>query len=544
VSSRHLEVICGRTVVILNALSTLPAGVIHFAHSPRTYSLDRSSSFCVNDGDCIELTPKGPTVLFRIERDLTPSASYLEELDHQPSMDTSSTLGKRSRQSRASHEAKSKNTDPDENESSASKKPNIASSSSASSSASSSSSSSRSVFDALMPKRSSKAVDLSSYRWEKLNNIHVYHSSQEKGSERIGAFDMDGTLIRTASGRKFAKDAADWTLWNPSVPSVVQKYHQSGYRIVIFSNQGGILKNKTPLAVVQSKVQNIIKQLGVPVTAFLAAGDDHCRKPATGMWDALVEHFSSGVEPDLSHSFFVGDAAGRLAAWDGNNKTKKDFSASDRKFAKNVGIQFFTPEEVFLSQAPTSSWEYGTPDPALYLENVPSTVLSEGTIISSGSETQEMVIFVGFPACGKSSFYERHFCGLGYARVNQDTLGTRPKCIKYARECIERGESVVIDNTSPSVAARAVFISLAQQYDLPVRCFHFAAPLDLALHLNQLREKASHGSYAHIPRVAYYSYSKHFVPPTVSEGFSSVHTVNFVPTFANERDRRLFLQWS
>jgi hypothetical protein len=39
---------------------------------------------------------------------------------------------------------------------------------------------------------------------------------------------------------------------------------------------------------------------------------------------------------DKEASFFVGDAAGRAG----------DFAGTDRKWASNVGIQFFTPEVI------------------------------------------------------------------------------------------------------------------------------------------------------------------------------------------------------
>jgi len=42
---------------------------------------------------------------------------------------------------------------------------------------------------------------------------------------------------------------------------------------------------------------------------------------------------------DKSTSFFVGDAAGRQYP-----KGKGDFSSTDRKWAQNVGITFYTPE--------------------------------------------------------------------------------------------------------------------------------------------------------------------------------------------------------
>jgi len=49
---------------------------------------------------------------------------------------------------------------------------------------------------------------------------------------------------------------------------------------------------------------------------------------------------------DKSTSFFVGDAAGRQYT-----KGKGDFSSTDRKWAQNIGITFYTPEvDIFRDQ--------------------------------------------------------------------------------------------------------------------------------------------------------------------------------------------------
>ena len=64
---------------------------------------------------------------------------------------------------------------------------------------------------------------------------------------------------------------------------------------------------------------------------------------------------AGGPAPDPSQSFFVGDAAGRPKTGKGKSARKKDFGASDYKFACNVGsgMRFYTPEELFLkSTAP------------------------------------------------------------------------------------------------------------------------------------------------------------------------------------------------
>jgi bifunctional polynucleotide phosphatase/kinase len=56
----------------------------------------------------------------------------------------------------------------------------------------------------------------------------------------------------------------------------------------------------------------------------------------------------------------------------------------------------------------------------------------------------EIVLFVGYPCIGKSSFYGRHFEPAGYVHVNQDTLKTRLKCIKAAEQALESGQNCVI----------------------------------------------------------------------------------------------------
>lgn len=62
-----------------------------------------------------------------------------------------------------------------------------------------------------------------------------------------------------------------------------------------------------------------------------------------------------------------------------------------------------------------------------------------------------MVVFCGFPGSGKSTAFRAVFQPLNYVHVNRDTLKTPAKCLQVAREALQSGKSVVIDNTNPSV---------------------------------------------------------------------------------------------
>lgn len=55
---------------------------------------------------------------------------------------------------------------------------------------------------------------------------------------------MDGTLIKTKSGRVFPKTIDDWQIAYSEVPGMLKSLHEDGYKIVIFTNQGGISKGR------------------------------------------------------------------------------------------------------------------------------------------------------------------------------------------------------------------------------------------------------------------------------------------------------------
>ncbi|KAH7356726.1 polynucleotide kinase 3 phosphatase [Rhexocercosporidium sp. MPI-PUGE-AT-0058] len=366
---------------------------------------------------------------------------------------------------------------------------------------------------------------------------------------KIAAFDFDSTLIQTSSGKKFATDAKDWKWWHSSVPATLQKlYLEDGsenfitslkaachsllyrFRVVVVSNQGGIsLKpdTKAPgtsvskLVSFKTKVSAVFGQLDIPISIYAATGKDMYRKPRTGMWTELLEDY--GIRPDdldVENSIFVGDAGGREAF----NGQPKDFSCSDRNFAHNVGIKFYTPEEYFLGEAPRPFTR--TFDPSEYLG-----VSAEEAIEPYKKKNPcDIVLFCGSPAAGKSTFYWKNLEPLGYTRINQDILKTREKCLKVAGEYLTDGKAVAIDNTNADPDVRKKWIDLATRHSVPIRCVLFTAGSQICEHndaVRALNNTMNPEKRTILPGMAFRSFASRYKRPELNEGFQDITEVAF-----------------
>lgn len=105
---------------------------------------------------------------------------------------------------------------------------------------------------------------------------------------KIAAFDMDGTIIVTQSGKTFPINSKDWKINFPEVLNAIRKLSDDGYKIIIFTNQGGIGKKKVDQKSFKEKVENIIDVIKIPIQVFVATQGDIYRKPAPGMWNTLI----------------------------------------------------------------------------------------------------------------------------------------------------------------------------------------------------------------------------------------------------------------
>ena len=294
--------------------------------------------------------------------------------------------------------------------------------------------------------------------WSTYKSIIYKFASRPKFSLKnstfgIVSFDLDGTLIKTKSGKRFADDSnylTDWTLWDPNVVTKLRNLHEEGYILAIISNQNGIGKKHLTASQLQNKIDNVLAQFDVPIDFICAtSSDDIFRKPRTGMWDFLLAYYSKqlsnqqtdGDSPITVSKLlcrYVGDAAGRAK----QGKTPKDFSDSDLKLALNLDISFSTPESFFLqSKSPSHCSPPIPPLDGVILsqQGGDSAVEEDQTVFQKASPGPEMVLLVAPAACGKSTLSEKFASIGGFVRINQDTLGSFEACRNQAIKLLQKG---------------------------------------------------------------------------------------------------------
>jgi predicted kinase len=124
-----------------------------------------------------------------------------------------------------------------------------------------------------------------------------------------------------------------------------------------------------------------------------------------------------------------------------------------------------------------------------------------------------MLLMCGYPGSGKS-YVSRLF---GYDIVSNDLLGTAAKCRKMVTQVLKNGNNIIVDNTHSTVKSRKEYYDLAKKYDYKVKIVHIDNDIEFCYYMNQLRCQSSKGGHKIIPKIAYYTMRKKFVPPQEDE---------------------------
>jgi predicted kinase len=135
----------------------------------------------------------------------------------------------------------------------------------------------------------------------------------------------------------------------------------------------------------------------------------------------------------------------------------------------------------------------------------------------------EMVILSGLQASGKSTFCRERFAAT-HVVVSKDLLRNNRnpgrRQVVLIDEAMAAGRSVVVDNTNPTVADRALLIAQARRHGARVVGYHFPTAIEDALRRNAARE-----GRARVPDVGLFATAKVLVRPALAEGYDELHEV-------------------
>ncbi|KAJ1644004.1 DNA kinase/phosphatase Pnk1 [Coemansia erecta] len=403
-------------------------------------------------------------------------------------------------------------------------------------------------------------------QWREFEQTWLGTFKSPEPATKFAAFDLDGTLINVKGNWVHPKSANDWRFYHKQVPAVLRRMYDQGYKIVIISNQNGLRQIKgAPKLTKRSveyldKIDQIARLLDIPFTILTALDKNYMRKPSPGMW-FMAEMDNGGLEVDRVNSFFVGDAAGRPAGW--RPGVAEDFSDSDLAFARNAGVPFYTPEEVFNDAVFAKEEPLPLPEPqqlSISRFHPSSLVIDNGSLSDLVAELETevilaqkeskgiLVILVGPPASGKSTFSGNQLGPLGFEQFAMDAK-TRKKCEAAVKEALVAGRYVVVDNTNPDETTRGSFVKIAAAAGARSIAVVFGCETrELANHNNVYRSQLLQARYlskpydskqlhliptnfSPVPPVAFHTFFKRLTMPNESEGFSKIFQHVFVPSF-------------
>jgi len=131
----------------------------------------------------------------------------------------------------------------------------------------------------------------------------------------------------------------------------------------------------------------------------------------------------------------------------------------------------------------------------------------------------EMVLLIGIPATGKSSFCRERFFRT-HVRLNLDMLGTRHREKLLLDACLAAKAKFVVDNTNLSLAERARFLAPAKAAGFRVVSYFFESKV-----ADAVRRNAGRPCGERIPEKAIPGASNRLELPSIAEGFDQLFFV-------------------
>ena len=346
--------------------------------------------------------------------------------------------------------------------------------------------------------------------WENNLPYLIGYTSDFKYKKNIASFDIDGTIISTKSGKVFPKDYTDWKFLYENTITKLKEYYNKNYCIIFISNQGGLKTSEKKDDWIK-KINNIVQEIAIPICVFASTDTYLFRKPLPTIWNIIKSKISISDK-----SFYCGDAAGR----------KGDHNDTDYKFALNCEIKFMTPEMCFLDELKCNDCKINYPNLNKISNHINYNFLAE--------KNKELIIMIGFPGAGKSTFINKYIEPFEYIIINQDKLKTKNKCISETEKYMKINKNIVIDALNYTKEMRKIYINIAKKYNYNVRCIVLNTSFEISKHNMLYRYYKSNGLESRIPDLVYNKMKKNMELPNINEGIKNIEYIDPIRPLEND----------
>lgn len=127
----------------------------------------------------------------------------------------------------------------------------------------------------------------------------------------------------------------------------------------------------------------------------------------------------------------------------------------------------------------------------------------------------ELILLIGLPGSGKSTFYHNHF-GSTHEHESKDSMRGKRNRDRKQRVLLEEaeaaGQSVVLDNTHPSPGSRAPWIAWARAHGWRVQGYYLASKVAECYARNRQRPEEDR-----VPAVGFYAIVGQLQQPTYAD---------------------------
>jgi predicted kinase len=149
----------------------------------------------------------------------------------------------------------------------------------------------------------------------------------------------------------------------------------------------------------------------------------------------------------------------------------------------------------------------------------------------------ECIILIGLPAAGKTTFYMDRFAKT-HTHISKDlwpnATGREARQQKLIDETLSANQSVVVDNTNPTVAERAKIMEIARSHGARIIGYFFEVTTRAAVARNANRTGKNK-----VPNVAIFTTAKRLQPPQKEERFDEMFRIQI----AEDRSLKIERMW-